>query len=361
MNILVFNWRDMKNPKWGGAELNLFEQAEVWVRNGHKVTVLCSAYPGCLGEENISGIDVIRKGGQFTLYIHAMLNYLLHFRGKYDIVVDDINGFPFFTPLFVKGKKVALIHHLVKDIYFRELKFPLSWIGYISERYIMPAVYSNTKIITVSHSSRKEMIESGFREENITVVHNGLNRKYTPSDCTHAAPLIVYVGRIKMYKRLNILVKSMKHIVEAMPDAQLIIIGDGDLRDRLEKLALKLGLERSIIFKGYVSEREKIRYLQQAHVFITTSEKEGWGLSVIEANACGTPAIAFDVPGLNEAIIDGKTGILVKTEDELVTSAVNILKDDSLRAGLSEGALSHAASFSWDKSAEKFLKVLECS
>jgi glycosyltransferase involved in cell wall biosynthesis len=362
MNILIFNWRDMKHPEAGGCEVNIHELAKRWVAKGNSVTLFCSSFENCKEKETIDGIEIIRKGGKFSVYILAALNYLLHFRGKYDMVIDDINGFPFFTPLFVKKPKVAIVHHLVKDIFYKELSFPFSHIGYFAESFLMPRIYSNTKFVAVSESTKKEMVEAGFDAANIGVVYNGLNGGYKPANAKSAEPLIVFVGRIKRYKRLEILVRAMKDIREKVPNARLVIAGEGEEKENLERLVKELNLEGSVRIAGRVSDEEKIRLLQRAWVFVTPSSKEGWGVTVIEANACGTPVVAYDVPGLRESVIDGETGLLTKEDGNvglLTKDATTVLLDEKLREKLSKNALDHSKNFSWDKSSKEFLKILE--
>ena len=355
MKILIFNWRDITHPWAGGAETNIHELAKRWVAMGNQVTLFCSAYPGCKPEETIDGIRILRRGTRFTVYLHAFWNYLTRLRKeKYDVVIDDINGVPFFTPLYVRKPKISIIHHLVKGIFFKELKFPLSWLAYAAEQFVMPILYRKGRIITVSESSKEEIQKLGLK--NITVIHNGIDSVCSNSGVKTKNPTICYVGRTKKYKHLDILLKLFKEI--NLPDSSLYIAGDGDSLPNLKELANKLGLN-NVEFFGHVSDDAKAKLLQSSWVFVTPSEKEGWGITVVEANACGTPVVAFNVPGLRDSVVDCKTGFLVDNERELKEKVLTLLNDANLRDQMSSAAFEWSKNFSWDKSAAKFIEEIK--
>lgn len=359
MNILAFNWRDIKHPQAGGAEIVLYEQAKRWVKKGYKVTLFCGAFDGCKEKEVIDGIEIIRKGGKYSVYLHAFWQYVTKFRGKYDVVIDVENGIPFFSPLFSFKPKILVMHHVHKDVFAKELKFPLSWFAWFLEVAVMPLVYCSTKVVAVSESTKKELSEIGFNEDNISVVYDGIDLEKYRFGKKGKKPVVIYVGRLKKYKRIGLLIDAFKLVLKEIHDARLVIVGSGDEEEQLRKKAKGIN---GISFTGFVSEKDKIKILQEAWCFVTPSFKEGWGVSVIEANACGTPAIAFDVPGLRDSIVDGETGLIVKEDGNakmLAETIIKILKDEKLRKKLSENSLRYARKFSWDKSAEEFLKVIE--
>jgi glycosyltransferase involved in cell wall biosynthesis len=369
LNILIFNWRDITHPQAGGAERYIHEIGKRLAKN-HKVILWCGKYSGCKEVEEIDGIRIIRNGSKIrvsvfdpTIYVLAGLDYLSKLRKeRFDVVIDSISGLPFFTPLFTKKPKIAILHHLNRGIFFKEVSFLPALISYLGELAI-PAFYRDVQFITVSESSRKELINLGISPTKISVVYNGVDsslfsKRYEKSSC----PLIVYFGRLKRYKRVDLLIRAMKIVSKEVPDAKLVIAGSGDAESELKALVDELDLKDSVLFRGYVDEDEKAELLGSAWVFVTPSSKEGWGITVIEANACGTPCIAYDVPGLRDSIRNGETGLLIKEDGDveaLAESIVKVLRDDSLRKNLSERALDWAKNFSWDKSAKKFIEVLE--
>jgi glycosyltransferase involved in cell wall biosynthesis len=358
MNILFFNWRCWKHPWAGGAENYLHELSKRLVKRGHRVTWFVASWEGLKEREVLDGIAIIRKGGRFSVYIHAFLTYITELRsGDFDVIVDDINGVPFFTPLFVRTRKIAIIHHLVKGIFFTELPFYLAILGWLSERLI-PIIYKKTNFVTVSESTKRELVAFGIA--NVEVVYNGVDMVQSGNLDKNLRPTIIFLGRLKRYKRIDLLIKAYKIVSERVPETELWIVGDGDQREKLEQLAQERMIKAD--FFGYADEATKAKLLRDAWVFVITSEKEGWGVTVIEANACGTPCVAFDVPGLRDSIIDDETGILVKEDgnvENLAEAMIMVLEDDELREKLSKNAFVYAKGFSWETSADKFLNVIE--
>lgn len=369
LNILILNWRDITHPWAGGAEIHLHEIAKRLRKRGHDVTLICGGYENCKTHDKIDGINITRVGDTYSYYYYVLKNFLyrtIKIHENYDLIIEDINKIPFFTPLFDRAKKLAIIHHLNGKIFFKELPLPVAIVAYISEKMI-PLIYRNVPFVVVSDSAKAELSKIGIPDKSIHVIHNGLNNGiFKRSNLSHKArwPTIVYLGRLKRYKRIDLLVRAMKIIAEKIPRSRLLIIGSGDAKGELESLVAQLDLKNHIKFTNYVQEKEKVRLLSKAWVCVNPSLKEGWGITVIEANACGTPAIAYDVPGLRDSILDGKTGILVKENgnfEKLAEAILAILKDEELRKKLSKNALEWSKEFTWDKSAREFEKVMEAA
>jgi glycosyltransferase involved in cell wall biosynthesis len=362
-SILFVNWRDIKNPDAGGAEVHLHEIARRIAAKGHEVSVLASMYPGAAAEEEIDGVRVMRRGGKFTFNFHVpgALHSLLR-RKHFDIVVDDINKIPFYTPLYVKTPLLALAHHLFAKTIFLETAFPLALYVYAGEALISP-VYRRTRFVVVSRSTRDELVGRGIPESNIDIVYNAVDHtRFRPLDGTKpVVPVVGYVGRIKRYKKVDCLLEAMKIVLGRVPESRLVLAGSGDYLPALISLAARLGISGRVEFTGFVSEEDKIALLQRAHVVVNPSSKEGWGVTVIEANACGTPVIASNVPGLKDAVVDGETGYLVPFGDvgAFAARTIEVLENDDLRKRLSAEAVAHARRFNWDDSAEAILKIIE--
>ena len=362
MKILAQNWRDIKNSEAGGAEIHLHEILKRFVNKGHEVVLISSKYRGCKNYENVDGIKIIRIGNKY-LFNFIFFWYFIKFRNEdYNIVIDDVSKIPLCMPFYVKKKPViAIVHHIHGKTLFRELPLFMALYVYLMERILIPIFYKKSIMITVSESTKNELIKFGIPPKNIHVIYNGIDNRFSLGNKSNA-PHVLYFGRVKKYKRLNYLIKAFKYIKEKIPEAQLVIAGKGDNYKELIELSKELGIFDSINFVGEVSEEEKVKLLQKAWVFVTPSEKEGWGITVIEANACGTPCIAYDVPGLRDSIINGKTGILVKEDGNikaLAEAIVKILLDEELREKLSKNAIEWAKRFSWDRSAEEFEKVIK--
>ncbi len=362
MRILALNWRDLAHPWAGGAEVYIHELAKRWVAWGHEVTLVCGGYPGCKAEEIVDGVRILRRGGRFTVYGRAFLEYVLRLARKCDAILDVENGVPFFTPLYARKPTVIVVHHVHQEVLFVEAGFPLNWITYLLEAHVMPRAYRGSVFVTGTPSTREGLIALGIPPSRIRVVPYGLDHAlYHPSLEKAPAPTLLYVGRLRRYKRLDLLLRAMTNILRSCQDARLWIVGAGDARVGLEGLVSQLGLSRQVTFFGFVPEQEKVRLLQQAWVVVYPSMKEGWGLSILEANACGTPAIVFDVPGLRDAVVHEQTGFVIPDGDVggLSHKVGLILRDASRREELRQSAIAWSGRFTWDDSAGSILKLLQ--
>jgi glycosyltransferase involved in cell wall biosynthesis len=358
MHILWINHRDPQHPQAGGAEVRIREVARRLVRMGHRVTLLSEKINGSPGKVVIEGVEVRRIGGRATIHILAPL-YVRWHQNEYDVVIDDIaHAMPWYSPLATRKPVIAQVHHLHQDVVCRELSRPLASIIAWAERTIAK-VYNH--IIAISPSTRQELIERlGMKPERITVIPNGVDvNKYRPGP-KDSRPTVLWVGRIKRYKNLDHLLKAYKQVKKEEPDTQLVIIGTGGHEESIKKLAKKLELE-DVHFLGRVTEKEKVRWMQRSWIITSTSAKEGWGISVLEAAACGTPTVAYDVAGLRDSVKNMETGLLVPFNNinALSDAITNILVDDGLRNRISRGAREWATHFSWERTAEKALNAIE--
>lgn len=357
LQVLICNWRDVKHPQAGGAETYLHEQAKRWVQAGHRVTWLTAGFPGASRNDSIDGVDIVRVGNKATVYALLPLTYIAKLRNRFDIIVDAENGIPFFTPLFSMKRKKLLIFHVHRDVFLKYLPSPLSWLFVWIETWLMPRIYKNVDLITISDDSKSDIERYGLTKRSVEVIRSGVDAQLVPGERS-VTPLISYVGRLRTYKRVDWLVEAFAEVRKEIPNCRLAIAGAGDDLARLKALAARLGVAQSCDFLGFVSDDEKRRLLQSSWLFVSPSSMEGWGISVIEANACGTPSIVFDVPGLREAVVNGESGIVLDDRAELAGAIANLLRNDGERARLESGALARAADFSWDKTAAHTLAVL---
>ena len=361
LKILVFNWRDTKHAWAGGAEVYLHEIAKEWTKNGNKVTIFCGNDQKNPRHDKIDGIDIVRRGGFYTVYVWGFIYYLLYFRGKHDVVIDSQNGVPFFTPFYVKEPKVLLIHHVHQEVFRKHLPLPLSTIARFIEGTLMPWVYKNQKIITVSSSSKGEIINLGLGEDKtVEVVPPGVNVPKNVHVKKTSHPSFIYLGRIKPYKNIDVAIKAFALFAKENPSARLTIAGEGESSSDLRQLAQGLSLGDKVNFVGRVSDSKKYELLAAHWVAIQPSSIEGWGITVIEANGCGTPVIASDVNGLKDSVLDGKTGVLVEAQKPvlLARAMTSLVTDLDLLWKLSSNAKVWSHSFSWEEAAEKFINIL---
>ncbi len=364
MNILIANWQDIKNPLAGGAEVHLHEVFSRIARRGHSVTLCCSGFNAALPEEEINGVRVLRTGGRYLFNFRFFLLYMKRLRKEsFDLIVDDMNKIPFFTPLFSRSPIFGVTHHLFGRSIFRETNFLLASYVFLMETMAI-WVYRMRRVpfVVGSPSTYRELLEKGFPKESVHLVHYGVDHQsHKRTGVTkNERPLIGYFGRLKRYKSVDHLLQAIPIVLRSVPSLRVVIAGEGDDRPRLEEIANRLGLNDSVEFTGFISQERKIELLQQLWCKVTTSSKEGWGLTVIEANACGTPVIASDVEGLRDAVKDGETGLLYSygSIEGLASSITRVLTDETLRRKLEDNALRWSQEFDWERAAEETEKLL---
>ena len=362
MKMLAVNWRDLKNPEAGGAEVHLQEILTRMVTRGHEVTLFAANYPGGLPEEICDGIRVIRRGSWFNA------NYVLPFavrshlkENDCDLVIEDINKIPCFLPLFVKEKVLVVIPHLFGATVFRETNLLLASYVYMWEKFI-PWVYRASRFVAISPSTREDLIRRGVEADRVEVSLCGLDHgTYRRLEGVNRfdEPTLIHFGRIRKYKGVGIVIKAFAEIRKSIPDAKLIIAGDGPGRPELEALTTKMKLTRSVDFLGMVPIDTLITLLNKCHLFLNSSSKEGWGLTVVEANACGLPVIASNRPGLKDSVKHEKTGYLVEYGQPaaFAARAVELLSDRAKWQAMSEAALDWARSLTWERTADEMEKI----
>ncbi len=366
------NWRCIRHPLAGGAEVYTHEIARRLAAKGHEVVLVTSRPKGLPAEEMIDGYRVIRRGGRLTVYPQARRVYReLKAQGwKPDIVVDEVNTIPFLTPLYAGEPIIMLIHQLCKDCWkyaIHPLAQPIGWQleKTLHKLYIRAARQGKLKaVVTVSESTKQDLISLGYPEHLIHIVYNGLDwnlYKDCPELAKQKQDLIVYIGRITPYKRLEDLLKAWKHVEQEHREARLIIAGRPDKKylTKLQKLADKLNLKNAE-FRTNIPHEEKKQLLAKAKTLIYTSTREGWGQTVLEAAACKTPTIAYNVPGLRDAVKHMQTGILVPPGniEELAEKIKQVLQDEDLRSKLAESAYRYSHIFLWESSTNKFLNII---
>lgn len=344
----------MRNPEAGGAEVHLHEVAVRMVRAGFQIFQYSHAWPGAPAVEDVDGVQVHRAGGKFLFNFTVWLQVRTWCRRHaIDVVLDDSNKIPFLLPWFTSKPVVAQIHHLFGRVLFHETAAPMA--AYVlAFESLMPAAYRRTRVLTGSRSSQEELRRKGFGDVEIAPEGADLSLYRPPAEAAKHGNVILYVGRIKRYKGLDVILEAAASLKPDFPDLELKIAGSGDDVSRLRDKAKGLGMEAWTHFLGFVSEVRKVELYGEARVAVNSSLKEGWGLTSIEANACGTPVVATDVPGLCDSVRDGETGWLVPFGDAPAFAAAlrSILADPAVADAMRARALEWAKGHTWEKAYE---------
>lgn len=352
--VLLVNWRDIRNPEAGGAEVHLHEVAVRMVRAGFACIQYSHAWPGAAPYEVVDGVEVHRTGGKFLFNFTVWLRVRAWCRRHdIDVVLDDSNKIPFLLPWFTSKPVVAQIHHLFGRVLFHETAAPMA--AYVlAFESLMPIAYRRARVLTGSRSSQAELRAKGFGDVEIAPEGADLSLYRPPADPAKRGNVILYVGRIKRYKGLDVILDAAASLKADFPDLELKIAGSGDDVPRLRERAKGLGMESWTHFLGFVSEARKVELYGEARAVVNSSLKEGWGLTSIEANACGTPVVATDVPGLCDSVRDGETGWLVPFGDAAAFAAAlrRILSDPAAAEAMRDRALAWAQGHTWEKAYE---------
>jgi glycosyltransferase involved in cell wall biosynthesis len=360
--VLFLNWRDLSNPAAGGAEAYAEQIAQRFARAGALVTLFTSKYQDAPPYDWTRGYLVVREGGRFGVY-RAAARHLQRHGHRYDAVVDFQNGIPFFAPRWLPARTavVCVLHHVHQaqfDMYFR---WPLNHLGRVLEGRVTRRVYRDSPFVAVSPSTRAEMRGQLGLRGAVHIVPNGIDPLPLSRVPRSPTPAIAVVTRLVPHKQIHLLVAAVPDLLRRWPGLRVDIAGTGPARDAVAAQVRRLGLDQAVVLPGRVSEQAKSDLLSRAWLTVAPSLAEGWGLTVLEANTLGTPAVAYDVPGLRDAVRDGRTGWLVPPGDGLsaaLVSALDELEDPARRRFFADQAQAWAARFSWEDSADRLARVL---
>lgn len=354
MRILLVNWQDRENPLAGGAEIHLHEIFGRLAIRGHDVRLLCGGWPDCPPRTQLDGIDVFRVGTRHTFPFRAHRYFRAHLAGWSQVLVEDINKVPLYTPRWNASRHVALVPHLFGSTAFQELSAPLAAAVWTAERPL-GRTYRNVPFEAISESTADDLAGRGIPRSSVEVIYPGIDTvTYTPHASERSPkPVFAYLGRLKKYKGVHLVIRAFAAM--DMRDARLEIAGAGDYRPQLETLAQSLDLGDRVRFLGRISESDKLALLRRAWALAFASPKEGWGITNLEAAACATPVVASNSPGIRESVVDGRTGFLVPHGDIAAMSVAmrRLAESRPLVEELGRNARTFAEGFTWENAAEQ--------
>lgn len=363
-HLLAVNFRDPAHPEAGGAELHLEEILLEAVRRGWKVTWLASGFRGAPSEGEHRGMRIVRRGDwyDFNIAVPGVLRREFSGANTPDLIVEDINKVPCFCAQFSKAPVAVIVPHLFGTTAFREAH-PAIASYVVALEWMIPRAYALSRFLAISESTRDDLVGRGVPRGRIQVVHCGLDHtryKLDPAVPKSVAPTLVFVGRLRRYKGLDWVLRSLPAVLDKVPDLRMGIIGDGPWQDALTRQAIKHGVSHAVDFHGFLPFAEKVKRMQAAWAVVQPSPKEGWGLTVVEAGACGTAVVAADSPGLRDSVRRDETGLLVPYNDDaaLASALTRVLTDAPLRERLADAGVQWASRFQWDDCARRSLDVL---
>lgn len=357
--IHMLAWRDLDDVEAGGSEVHAHNIAAIWAQAGLEVMHRTSYAAGHPAHVRRAGYAVVRKAGRYMVFPRTVAAEMFGRNGHRDALVEIWNGVPFMSPVWCRGPHVVWLHHVHGPMWEMSLPPGLAKAGRILEERVAPKFYRSTPIITLSDSSRDELIdEMGFSDDQITVVHPGVDQRFTPGTTKTRRPHVLAVARLVPVKDFARLIRIMVRVREQVPEAYLSIVGDGYEREDLNELIGELDAHDYIRLLGHLDDDDVADLYQTAWVVASSSIREGWGMTITEAAASGTPCVATRIAGHLDATVDGVAGLLGTTDDELVAHLVAVLSDDDLRERLSKGAIERAAELTWEAAAIGTFSVL---
>jgi glycosyltransferase involved in cell wall biosynthesis len=358
VNILLVNWQDRMNPQSGGAEIHLHEIFGRLAARGHRVRLVCSGWPGGVSRAQVDGMEVHRSGNRnsFTLLGRGAVRRALAAE-RPDVLVEDVNKVPLFLTGLTDRPFGVIVPHLFGNTIFQEASLPSALLVWAMERPL-PWAYRRAGFHAISESTRDDLIERGVPAGRITVIYPGVDAQAFTPDATvprTAYPSFVYVGRLRRYKGVEFALRALAIARARRPDIRLRIAGRGEDQPRLAALAGELGQEQAVEFLGFVSEAEKMHLFRSSWANVFPSPKEGWGITNVEAAACGTPSLASNSPGLRDSVRDGQTGYLVPhaNAEALAGKMLALAEEPALVDRLGRQARAFAESLSWDRAADE--------
>jgi len=359
--IHALAWRDLDDVEAGGSELHIHEVARRWAAAGVEITLRTSWAQGQPTDAIRDGYRVVRRAGRHMVFPRAAAAELFRRTGPRDMLVEIWNGMPFLSPLWNRGPRIVVIHHVHAEMWKMALGPRLGALGELFERRVAPPLYRRTTIVTVSESSKRELVdELGLPPGRIRVIPNGVDARYSPGQVAkEPEPLVAAVGRLAPVKRYDTLIRAADIARRLARPLRLEIVGEGFERPLIESVIDELDAGGWVTLRGSISEADKIDLYRRAWIIASASAREGWGLSLTEAAACGTPAVASRIAGHEDAVIDDVSGVLAPGDPEALGAAMTrVLADDELRARLGRGALERAAQLSWTAAATALMRVV---
>jgi glycosyltransferase involved in cell wall biosynthesis len=364
MNIVWFSWKDTSHPESGGAEVVSGELMKNLIADGHSVRLITARYKNSPRHDTLNGLDVVRVGNRFTVYVAAAIYYLRHLRKTTDIVIDEMNTIPFSSGIYAKStKRVLLTYQLAREVWFYQMPFPLSVIGYLFEPFMLRLISRSYDIVlTESKSTEQDLKKYGFKNIHLFRVGMHLN-PLAKLPVKKTSGKILSLGAVRPMKRTLDAIKAFETARDQNNTLTLTLAGDISSAYASKVMAY---IEQSrhndaIDVRGRVGLDEKTKLMTASDVILVTSIKEGWGLIVTEANSQGTPAITYDADGLRDSVRNNATGYLCKSGDYVAMGNLinKLINDDTTYESMRTEAWKYSKQFTFKNSYADFSKAID--
>ena len=362
--VHILAWRDLEDPEAGGSEVHAANVARLWAEAGLEITMRTSAAQGAADDAHRDGYRVIRQGGRYGVFGSGIAGELMGRHGPADGMLEVWNGVPWFSPVWSRIPRAVMIHHVHQDMWDLVLAKWRAKVGKALETKIAPRAYRSSSIVTPSWSTRDEVVGIlGMQPDRVSVAPPGIDPKFHPgSEALSPTPLIVCVGRLMPPKRVDELIRVAHQVRTRHPDLELVIVGHGYERPKLEQLVTDLDATDWVRLAGYITDEELVSLYRRAWVVSSASIAEGWGMTLTEAAACGTPAVATNISGHRDSVVDNETGLLATSSRDMVEKLDAVLSDRELQVRLAENARKRAAKWTWEACAYgTFLPLAEAA
>jgi glycosyltransferase involved in cell wall biosynthesis len=355
----VVAWRDLEDAEAGGSELHAHEVMRRWADAGIDVRAWTSRVDGAARQIARNGYTVSRRAGRYAVFPRTVLAGARSRIGTGDGLVEIWNGMPFFTPLWCKSPRMVFLHHVHAEMWQMALPPKLAALGHGMEHQVAPPFYRRTPIVTLSESAKRDIVRRlRLRASHISVVPPGIDGRFSPGGRRDRDPLVVAVGRLVPVKRMDRFIEAMVELKSRQPALQAVVVGEGYERPELEARIARHDAASWLTLPGRLDDEALRALYRRAWLVGSTSVREGWGMTLTEAAACGTPAVATRITGHDDAVIDGESGFLVDGLEEFAAAADAVIADPMLRRRLGQGAQRHAARFNWETTAASTLEIL---
>ena len=357
-HVESFAWRDLADPDAGGSEVHADHVMSRWATAGLSVSHRTSTD----GQKETfvrNGYTVTRRGGRYSVFAQVVFSRLLRRAQKNVAIVEIWNGVPWFSQLWGNKVRSTWLHHIHEDMWNESLPSALAPIARWVEVSAAPKFYRRTRIATLATTTQAELVSRGYKSENVVVAEPGIDSRYCPRDNAKTpTPTLLAVGRLAPVKRFPMLLATFAEVLRSVPNAHLTIAGDGPDKETLRHSIERLNLTDHVTLAGRVTDDELLALYQSSWLLVSASHSEGWGMTITEAAACGTPCVVTSNHGHCAAATHGVTGLIVEDDTQLATEIVRVLHDDELRTALAKGAIVHASKFRWDRTAAILLQTL---